>query len=233
MSGIFGGDSTTVINSTPATPVNNSIIPNAYNIRAGDSTLNGTIRDQGAANLQIGFSPTAEQNRADSVNRFRSLAADSQANIGLLNDNANGIFASRLNPVLENLAASRGQLQRGNDRRGLSGSSIANNAISAFDDNANRQIADQQAAALQDFVNANTQQLQFQQNQAANINTVAQQTLAQDLAGLGLNVNAANVLIGANAPVFAPTGQQTQSTSQGGLNLGGIGGLLQGIGSFT
>ena len=231
MGGLFGGGkSTTIVNNTPAVPINRQIIPERFDMRAGGSRMVGSIQDKGLAEFNTTFSGDATTNRADSVNRFKDLYGQSQGNVDLL---SSGLLDQRIDPMRESLAMSRGQLERNLERRGLAGSSIANNAITEFDRQGAREISNQQSLGMQELVNAQTNQLGLQRNLASDINTVAQQTLAQELAGLGLDVSAAGVLINANQPIFPPSAGSTTTTRDRPSLLDTAGKMAMAYGSMT
>ena len=97
MGGLFGGGkSTTIVNNTPAVPINRQIIPERFDMRAGGSRMVGSIQDKGLADFETTFSGEATTDRADSINRFKDIYGKSQGNIDLLNTS---LLDQRIDPT--------------------------------------------------------------------------------------------------------------------------------------
>jgi hypothetical protein len=112
---------------------------------------------------------------------------------------------AQLNPLQAQIAQGRGELQRGNSLRGLSGSSFGNQSMQNFDTGANRQLHDARAQIEAEQIQAQTGiNGQMAQNMFAQIaqqsalngesQQIAQQRLQQELAALGLGAQQIKML---------------------------------------
>lgn len=190
----------------------------------GNSSLNSDINTAGTVTNSLSLDPIIEQLRNESLSGFRSLLGSLNSDIDSLRGNQNAFIDARVNPLQEQFAESRGRLSRDTARRGVFGS-LANNELERFDIGTGRALADQRALATNDALNAILQRENFQRQLFGDINTVAQQELSEALQGLGLQSNAANVLIQGNSS--GNTGSTTTSTQSGNPGiLGGLGTVL-------
>jgi hypothetical protein len=173
-------------------PSPNSLIT-SWNKGRGQSfdTDKGTQGYTGPSAYDTGFStttggvttldPTIRDMRNSSLADY--LASTLQTRNQFLG-NQSGFVNSILNPLRASAALQQGQLQRSLGQRGLSGSSFGDQALTNLTTTNNRSIADAQAQAQMQNASALSQidQARFEAQ-----NTVAQQTLQQELAALGLS----------------------------------------------
>lgn len=207
---LFGG-------SKQKTTNNGVVQTNRIRTKAGNSSLD-SINKGGFIDNTIKLDPVIEQIRNSSLSGFNSLLSSVNSDIDSLRSSANDFIQARVNPLRENIGLARGSLERGLNRRGVFGS-LSNNELSRFDNNANRQIADQTALATADANNQIFQRQQFGSNLNSAINAIAQQILNQELSKLGLgNVPAGTIAQSS----LAPTSTTTSGSSNSGI-LGTIG----------
>lgn len=180
--------------------------------------------------VDLNLDPEIESLRNESLRGTRDLQGSASDIFQSLLGNNGRFIEARVNPILESNALRRGALERGLSRRGIFGT-LANNEIQNFDTTADRNVADQRALATQDGLNAEANVLGVQRALNSDINTIAGQTLSQELATLGLESEIANILINANTPITSG-GTSTETTKGGGDPLGSIGGLLGGLGAI-
>ena len=140
--------------------------------------------------------------------------------------NQGALMQARVNPVLERLAAGRGQLQRGLGQTGVRGT-FANQTMQNYDINAGRAEGDARAIAQSETTNAMAQIAQnlfgAQQGTASNIFT-------QELQGLQLSTAtmqnllsiAANLSTGAGSNAVALQGNQGTQNANAANMFGSI-----------
>lgn len=125
--------------------------------------------------------PTIRNTILETMGNTRGLLGQAQGN-------QNAFIQARVNPLLAQVAQRRGGLERDLGRRGVSGSSFGNQALSGFDFDAQRAIGDARSQATQESLGFQSSLNQLLQQGGSDL-------LNQELSALGLsNINIQNLL---------------------------------------
>lgn len=173
-----------------------------------DPSIRG-LQDQSLANTGalergvMGYGSTFRARSDESKGQYDKLYAE-------LTSNQNPYIQARVNPLKEQIAGSRGQIQRNQGLRGVSGSSFGNDELTNFDFGAQRQIGDAGAMATNDALGArgntlgslaglNQNRLTGETQLTNTLNTlnsnrtgIANDRASLERAGLGLSADSAN-----------------------------------------
>ena len=140
------------------------------------------------------FRARSDENKAQYDDLYRELTS-----------NQNPFIQARVDPLKEQIAGSRGQIQRNQGLRGVSGSSFGNDELINFDFGAQRQLGNASALATNDALGArgntlgslsslNQNRLSGETQLTNSLNTlntnrtgIANDRLRQETAGLGLS----------------------------------------------
>jgi len=173
----------------------------------------------------INIDPTGRNLNLTSLGIFgQNLGQTRESLLG----NQGAFMNARVNPLIEQLAAGRGQLERSINRTGVRGT-LQNQALQNYDIAGNRAVADQRALATNDSLNALTtlDQLLFQGGTG-----VGQNITDQELATLGLSVDTVKVLkaIASNLATGAASTAADASAYAGKLDAARSGNILGTLG---
>ena len=145
---------------------NASTMPGDFQFGAGDTTLRSG---------RVNFDPRISNLRNEGIDNFRALLEQAQGNQG-------AFIQARVNPLVSKIARGRGALNRSLGRRGIAGSSFANQDKTNFNLDSSRSLGDARSLATQES-------LGFQSGINKDLLNIATNIQQGDLAGLGLGVN--------------------------------------------
>lgn len=158
------------------------------------------IQDRGLSRINDLYGETGRYGD-ELIGNSRSLRSRFEGNRSAYAD-------SQLNPMRQQIASRRGEIQQNIGMRGISGSSFADQSINNFDTESNRELQDagakvefEQLQALTGIDSQMAQQMFGKIAQQAQLNgesqEIAQQRLAQELAALGLGQQQINLMTSA------------------------------------
>lgn len=158
------------------------------------SIINGTV------SLDPTIRKIQNQALGNYSNLYSSLGANRNQFLKSVTGNRNAFIQARVDPLKASLGRGRAALQQGLQRRGVYGS-FANQDLANYDSQANSQLGDATAQALQDALNSQVQgdttYANAMDNQNSGIDTIAQQRLTGELQALGLSNDTISNLLGA------------------------------------
>lgn len=221
---LFGGNKkTTSVSQAGSAPIQYSSpqgffsnIPGGRQISAGPTAVQISA-DIGNRNAYSRFA----QNNAAAKNRLGSMITNLQSN-------QNPFIQARVNPYQQAMNERRGLLSRDLSRRKVQGA-LANNELIKFDREAQAGLADQRALAtnesLNSLLNAETANMNLNQDEL----NLVKARLSEDLALLGLNMTALNLIRGDVRQLNQVAGGTSTERASGGQDLGSI---LGGVGAI-
>jgi hypothetical protein len=201
----------------------NKLFPLAQEKVLGGLNINTGLSNINAATGAVNVDPLGRNLQLGALGTFQGQLGETRES---LLGNQGAFQQARVNPLLERLAAGRGELSRGLSRTGVRGT-FRDRAIQDFDIAGERAVGDQRAIATQESLSA------ISSLDAAGFAAgtgVGAQLFNQELQALGLSANTITALkaISANLATGAASvganigGSQAQVDASGGQALAGL-----------
>ena len=195
MSGLFGGTKKSTTNQTQVETITHNAAPN-LRIYGPDGAVSGvTNTGDGGFQSKTVFGPDVGRFTDSFAKNSQDALSRLESNIQALQGNTNAYIKARVDPLQASLDSQLAQNERDYARRGIFGS-ISQNATNDFNSVAQQQLGNARAQALNESLSA----ILANEAQARGVNSdiaqAANMKLQQELAGMGLSMDALHTSLG-------------------------------------
>lgn len=216
MSGLFGGKQKTKEESTSTEQVTRMPALNINSTTAGGSTSAVSVDPTtNRATASSGLGPNVGKYTDEYLGNSRDSLSRIEKTITKLQGNTNAYIQARVNPLKASLDSQGAANEREMARRGVFGS-ISQNESDNFQAQAQRQLGDARATALNESFSALFAAEAQARGVNADIGNAAQMTFQQELASLGLNLDALRISLGNQLVTSSTTDSKKETTKDDG-----------------